>query len=78
MSPPARWALTPPFHPYPDPDSYRDVAVYLCGTLCPTALKLQPFLLRSMAPYVVRTFLSDPDSYRAEAIRRPVSGAKVL
>jgi len=48
QSPELRWALTPPFHPYPK-------AVYSLLHLLST--QSMAFLLGSILPYTVRTFL---------------------
>ena len=53
-SPGTRWALTPPFHPYP----VSGAVYFLWHWLWPFGLPHGPFPLGSMALYVARTFLS--------------------
>jgi hypothetical protein len=54
MSPSGRWALTPPFHPYPE----KTRRYLFCGTFCsPDLFRTDSFPLGSMALYAARTFL---------------------
>ena len=51
---PARWALTPPFHPYPLPGGILSVALVLPRLYCPR----YPSFQRDSLLCAVRTFLS--------------------
>ncbi len=59
VSPPMRWALTPPFHPY-----LAEARRYIfCGTICLQYLNIGSFPLGSTVLCVAQTFLS-PDCSR--------------
>ena len=62
-----RWALTPPFHPYPSTGSRQalrlGVVYFLWHCLSPDRHQSKAFLLGSMVLFVARTFLP-PDFNR--------------
>ena len=65
-----RWALTPPFHPYPVPPRGENVAVLFSVTLsvAPDFHPTRPRILRGMLPGGVRTFLSAGRSPRSDRL----------
>ena len=67
-----RWALTPPFHPYPQPLLRGTVGGLFSVTLsvAPGFRPSRPRILHGLLPGGVRTFLSRANRERSSAIRR--------
>ena len=73
MSPPARWALTPPSHPYP----LAQAVIFFCLKTTLT----DRFPLRSKVLCVARTFLNAIDGAAADRssdYKCPVSGLNIV
>ena len=59
----ARWALTPPFHPYPPQKLTRQAVCFLWHCLSTRHYIELPSLAKGIAPYGVWTFLH-PENFR--------------
>jgi hypothetical protein len=65
-----RWALTPPFHPYPKTHKAPPGGIFsVTLSVAPGLRRKRPRLLRGLLPGGVRTFLSRANRERPPAVR---------